>query len=125
MRTKSSVTFVEIAMAFVVFLIVAVVALPSIGPSKSLPPAPEKMEVSSRLVLSAYAYAIALHGDFPKLSDIVEFVDADFASETNQSNGIIFRDKGEHLTVKTFQDTNCKVRTNNNHPGKSDIVRCI
>jgi len=126
MRTQSGVSSVEIAMMFVVVSIVAVVALPTIVPVKSPAQAQVKNKVNpAQKVKSAYAIVIAKTGDYPRLSEVVEYVDADFASERNDLSGILFRDGRFRLTVKTFSDINCKQLTNNKEPGVTDIVRCI
>jgi len=126
MRKQNRVSFVELAMLVVVLSIVAVVALPALGKRTQTVDAPlESVNSSMKKVKAAYAFAIAEKGNFPTLSGIVEFIDADFASETNDLSGIIFRDGGNRLTVNTFSDSECKILTNDNEPGVSDIVRCI
>jgi len=126
MRRQSGVSLVEIAMMFVVVSIVAVVALPVIvSPNKSTATQAINDADSIKKVKSAYALAIAEQGDYPLLDDVVEYIDADFAYQTSDYSGIIFRDGKQRLTVKTFQDTECTLLTGKANPGVSDVVRCI
>ena len=126
MRRQSGVSLVEIAMMFVVISIVAVVALPSIGKGDKPIHASAMDNVESiQKVKTAYAMAMAEQGDYPQLTDVVDNIDADFASQTNDHSGIIFREGKLRLTVSTFRDMNCKQKTSNEEPGVSDIVRCI
>ena len=128
MRSQNGVSSVEVAMVFVVFSIVAVVALPVVG-TKLKPSVSATSTISSgeteNILKSAYAIAIAERGDFPRLNEIVECIDADFASETTDLSGIIFRDGEQRLTVKTYRDVDCKTLTSDSQPGVTDIVRCI
>lgn len=126
MQVKSGISMVEVVMMGVVFAIVAVVALPVIGINGAeMNTSVAHKSKSTEKVKSAYALAIAQKGNFPRLRDVVEYIDADFSAETNDLSGIIFRDGVNRLTVSTFQDTACKIKTNSEKPGITDIVRCI
>jgi len=126
MRKQSGVSLVEIAMMFVVISIVAVVALPTVNSgSKLLKTKPINSLESANKVKSAYAIAIAETGDYPRLSEVVEYIDADFASEKSDFSGILFRDGRSRLTINTFRDAGCKLLTNDSEPGVTDVVRCI
>ena len=126
MHKQNGISSIEVAMLFVVVSIVAVVALPVVVPiNKNIDPQLMDSFSSTKKVKSAYALALAQTGDFPRLSDIVEYVDADFASEKNDLSGIIFRDGGNRLTINTYSDLSCKHKTSNKQPGVTDIVRCI
>lgn len=127
-RNQHSVTFVEIAMAIVVFAIVAVVALPTLQFSDG-----KKIRTGSSLdasqatekVKSAYERALDKAGSHPRLSSVVEYLDADFASERDDLGGIVFWGFKKRVTVKTYNDDKCKTKTSGEKPGVSDIVRCI
>jgi len=126
MHRQSGVSSVEVVMAFVVFSIIAVVALPALGiGAKPVVNVNENTANSVKKVKSAYAIAIAAQGDFPKLSDVVQYIDADFSSETNDYSGIIFRDGESRLTVNTYVDPDCKYLTSNKEPGITDVVKCM
>ena len=126
MRSQNGVSSIEVAMMFVVISIVAVVALPTLGKVKNtIDIESVDQHQSIQKVKSAYALAIAQTGDFPRLNDLVEFIDADFASQTNSFSGIIFRDGKHRLTVNTYRDTDCRLLTSNKEPGVTDVVRCI
>lgn len=123
-RGQRGVTVVEVAMFLVVLAIIAVVAIPQFS-VKSVSEVPVNDAQSSAKVQSAFALAIATKGDFPTLSEMVEFVDADFASEMSDLSGVMFRNKGKRLTVQTFNDAECRVLTSAEQLGVSDIVRCV
>jgi len=124
MRKQLGVTVVEIAMLLVVLAIVAVVAIPQFDATKDQRRASQNIESSSK-VKSAFAMAIAQKGDFPTLTEMVEYIDADFASETNDLSGVMFRDQHQRLTINTYNDSQCKVLTSLEQPGVSDVVRCV
>ena len=126
MRSQNGVSSIEVAMMFVVISIVAVVALPALSTAKNTIDI-ESVDQSHSIqkVKSAYALAIAQTGDFPQLNDLVEYIDADFASKTNNFTGVIFRDGKHRITVNTYRDTDCKLLTSNKQPGVTDVVRCI
>jgi len=124
MQKQQGVTVVEIAMLLVVLAIVAVVAIPQFDATKDQRRASQNFESSSK-VKSAFAMAIAQKGDFPTLTEIVDFIDADFASETNDLSGVMFRDRHQRLTIYTYNDSQCKVLTSFEQPGVSDVVRCV
>ncbi len=133
MKRQTGVSLVEVAMVFVVISIVAVVAVPTIGmgdKSGNSRTVQAVAQVANNIdsiqkVKSAYAIAIAEQGDYPLLSNVVDFIDADFASQMGDLSGIIFRDGKRRLLVNTFRDAGCKVLTSNESPGVSDVVRCI
>jgi type II secretory pathway pseudopilin PulG len=124
MRKQLGITVIEISMALVVFAILAVVAVPQFSLEQKPQVVINQIE-SANKVKSAFALAIAQKGDFPTLSEIVDYIDADFASETNDLSGIMFRDHGKRLTINTYSNPQCNVLTNLNQPGVSDIVRCV
>ena len=125
MQQKFGVTLIEIAMLVVVLMIVSFAAIPNFSKTNN-PEVPQvNLNRSIAKVQTAFALAIAHKGDFPGLSEIVDFIDADFASEKNDMSGIIFRDGVEHISVSTFIDDSCKVPTNDKLAGISDIVRCV
>ena len=124
MRKQQGVTVVEIAMLLVVLAIVAVVAIPQFDATQDQRRAHQNSESSAK-VKSAFALAIAQKGDFPTLTEMVEYIDADFASEMSDLSGVIFRDQRQHLTINTYNDAQCKMLTSLKEPGVSDIVRCI
>jgi len=122
---KVGFSVVEIAMVVVVFAIISVVALPQSTLQLQNDNHNITLEVSIDKARSAYAIAIANKSSFPTVSEIVAFIDADFAAEMNDRSGIIFRDAGKRVTVNTFNDIACVVSTNVTEPGVSDVVRCI
>lgn len=127
-RTQSGVTLIEIIMAIVVLAIVAVVALPVLqdgGNTQIRKGISVNANQAIDKVKTAYAFAIADHGDYPQLSQIVDFVDADFASEKNDLGGIVFWGYKKRVVVKTYNDENCEKQTSGEKPGVSDIVRCV
>lgn len=124
MRKQVGVTIVEVAMSLVVLAIVAVVAIPQFAQKQGQQVVSQSNESSAK-VKSAFAMAIAQKGDFPTLSEMVEYIDADFASETNDLSGVMFRDQRLRLTVNTYNDPSCKVLTTLEQPGVSDVVRCV
>ena len=124
MRKHAGVTAVEIAMFMVVLAIVAVVAIPQFTTQKDQKTASLDRETSS-IVKSAFAMAIAQKGDFPTLTEIVDFIDADFVSETNDLSGVMFRENKLRLTINTYNDSSCEVLTSFDQPGVSDVVRCV
>ena len=126
MRSQRGVTVVEVFMFLVVLAIVAVVAIPQFTSLES----PSQVAVANRVlssdkVKSAFALAIAKKGDFPTLSEMVEYIDADFASETNDLSGVMFRVHGQRTIVATFNDAQCNTLTSASQLGVSDIVRCV
>ena len=126
MEKQQGVTVVDVFMLMVVLAIVAVVAIPQFSPKESsLQQISESNGLSSDKVKSAFALAIAKKGDFPTLSEIVEYIDADFASETNDLSGVMFRSQGKRNTVTTYSDSQCSVLTNTARLGTTDIVRCV
>ena len=124
MQKQQGVTVVEIAMLLVVLAIVAVVAIPQFNATQDQRRATLNSESSAK-VKSAFAMAIAQKGDFPTLTEMVNYIDADFASETNDLTGVMFRDQHQRLTINTYNDVQCKVLTNLEQPGVSDVVRCV
>lgn len=124
MQKQQGVTVVEIAMLLVVLAIVAVVAIPQFDTNQDQARASQNSESSAK-VQSAFAMAIAQKGDFPTLTEMVEYIDADFASETNDLSGVMFRDQHQRLTINTYNDSQCKVLTSQKQPGMSDVVRCV
>lgn len=121
-------TLVEIAMAIVVFAIVAVVAIPALQISEEEQYRTRNSINNSQAaekVKSAFANAIATEGSFPRLGTVVEYLDADFASERNDLSGIVFWGYKKRVTVKTYNDDKCVNLTSGEQPGVSDIVRCI
>jgi len=122
---QRGITVVEVSMALVVFAIIAVVAIPGFSPPQNQRQTLENDVALEKKVKSAFALAIAHKGDFPTLSEIVSFVDADFTSETNNLDGIVFRDQNLRLTVNTYNDLNCEVMTSAVEQGVTDIVRCV
>ena len=122
---SSSASTIEIAMAIVVLAIVSVVALPQISPQTDKKNADNTLEASIDKVHSAYAIAIAKKSGFPSVSEIVAFIDAEFAAEMSDRSGIIFRDYTGRVMVKTYNDAQCRKLTSMSSPGESDIVRCI
>lgn len=125
MQQKFGVTFIEIAMLAVVLVIISFAAIPNFSKTQSIGITEENLSQSVAKVQSAYALAIAYKGDFPGLNEVVEFIDADFASEKNDMSGIIFREGNDHITVNTFNDEKCSVPTNDKQFGVTDIVRCV
>lgn len=123
-RKQQGVTVVEVSMFLVVLAIIAVVAIPQFS-VKSATAVPLENVNSSEKVQSAFALAIASKGEFPTLSEMIEYIDADFASEKGDLSGVMFRDKGKRLVVKTFNDSQCRVLTSQEEPGVSDVVRCV
>lgn len=125
MQQKFGVTFIELAMLVVVLAIISFTAVPNFVEKTDPKPIIENQLQSIAKVQSAYALAIANKGDFPGLSEVVEFIDADFASEKNDMSGIIFRDGVNHISVNTFSDSNCTIPTSERQAGISDVVRCV
>ena len=121
---QKGVTVVEVSMFLVVLAIVAVVAIPQFSEAHQEQLTSTQIQ-SSEKVKSAYAMAIAQKGDFPTLSEVIDYIDADFASENNDLSGIMFRDHGKRLTINTYNDTECSVPTNLSQLGVTDVVRCI
>ena len=124
MRTHTGVTVVEVAMFLVVLAIVAVVAIPQFAVRQDRQMTNLDNETSA-IVKSAFAMAIAQKGDFPTLTEIVDYIDADFVSETNDLSGVMFRENNLRLTINTYNDSLCQVSTSLEQPGVSDVVRCI
>lgn len=123
-RRQHGVTVVEVAMFLVVLAIIAVVAIPQFS-VKSVSGVPINITQFSAKVKTAFALAIATKGDFPTLSEMVEYIDADFASEMSDLSGVMFRNKGKRLIVKTFNDTQCRVLTSVDQLSVTDVVRCV
>ncbi len=127
-NNKTSVTFVEVSLVFVVLTIVAVIALPALPFSSGQSSAQVSTNNSFQAidkVQSAYAHAIAHADAFPQLSQVVDFINADFASEKNDLSGIVFAGQEKPVMVNTYNDESCTNRTSGVNPGVSDIVRCI
>ena len=125
MQQKFGVSLIEIAMLLVVLMIISFTAIPNFPKTSNPEIAQDNLNQSIAKVQSAYALAIAYKGNFPGLSEVVEFIDADFASEKNDMSGIIFRDGVEHISISTFTDDSCEVPTNDQQAGITDIVRCV
>lgn len=128
MKQHQGVTIVEISMALVVLAIVAVVALPTLqqGTEKQVRKgiSLDTMQAVEK-VKSAYANAIANYGGYPQLNQLVEYIDADFASESNDLGGVVFWGYKKRVMVNTYNDENCNTQTSGENPGVSDVVRCI
>ncbi|MDX1812052.1 MAG: hypothetical protein R3240_08900, partial [Gammaproteobacteria bacterium] len=116
---QSNVTVVEIAMAIVVFAIVAVVALPALqvseGTTSRTGSSIDTVQAIKK-VEAAFERAKARENGFPKLSDLVEYLDADFASASDNHNGIVFWGYKKRVTVKTYNDDKCKIKTSGEQP---------
>jgi len=123
-KKQAGVTVVEVAMSLVVLAIIAVVAIPQFAVRQDQQLSSLNSETSS-IVKSAFAMAIAQKGDFPTLTEIVDYIDADFVSETNDLSGGMFRENRLRLTINTYRDSSCEVLTSFEQPGVSDVVRCV
>jgi len=122
---KVGVSAVEIAMIAVVIAIVSVVALPQMSVQSQSDVQQRSLDISIDKVRSAYAIAIANRSGFPSITEVVAFIDADFAVEMNDRSGIIFRDNGKRITVNTYNDVDCTKLTSMTEPGVTDVVRCL
>lgn len=125
---QTNMTFVELAMALVVFVIVSVIAIPTMKFSnEQAEDSANSMDASQAFekVQTAFTRARDIQGNYPSLSKVVEYLDADFASERDDMGGIVFWGYKNRVTVKTYNDDNCSTETSGENPGISDIVRCI
>ena len=125
---QANMTFVELSMALVVFVIVAVVAIPTMKFSdKNTYQSASSMDPGQAFqkVQSAFETARGIQGDYPRLSKVVEYLDVDFASELDDMGGIVFWGYKNRVTVKTYNDNNCRNLTSGENPGVSDVVRCV
>ncbi len=124
---QSGVTFIEIGMALVSLAIVAVVAFPVLPSFKSLSRESSLADPGLAVdkVRAAYDRVLVSAGRYPMVNELVEYVDEDFTSASQDMTGVVFWGYKKRIKISTYSDKNCSRLTDASQPGVTDIVRCV
>lgn len=105
---RGAVSVVEVLMIIMVMGLVAAVALPRLTTMQRESVITKE---STEMVKSSYAAAIADLLTFPTNNELKDYVDASKVSLREEGDGMDFHIDTTRMTVSTFADADCTVRT--------------